>query len=288
MSGRDAASIVRPMAERTKLLHDVLVTKRTDFGHGYFELFLEAPELARSMQAGQFFNIRVRNELFPLLRRPFSSFDLLKDARGKPVGVSILGHVVGQGTRMLAAMNPGDRIHINGPLGHPFEPPENPDTRIIMVGGGIGLAPFLHTVRQWGGGENKRELVLLAGGRSQRDLAFMKRFANSGASILMASEDGSVGVKGRVTVLLEAELKALKGRPAMVFTCGPWAMMDAVAQISIAAGIPSFASLESIMACGYGVCNGCVARVKDASEAGFRYAKTCVEGTVMDCSTLVW
>ena len=85
-----------------------------------------------------------------------------------------------------------------------------------------------------------------------------------------------------------AELAALKGKPAMVLTCGPWAMMDAVAQICIQAGVPSYASLESIMACGYGVCNGCVARVKADTDEGFRYAKTCVEGTVMDCSKLIW
>ncbi|MBX3461407.1 MAG: dihydroorotate dehydrogenase electron transfer subunit [Planctomycetes bacterium] len=271
--------------ERAALLHDCTVVKRTDFGHGYFELFLDAPALAANFKAGQFVNVRVRDELYPLLRRPFSSFDILKDVRGKATGISLLGHVVGQGTRMLSRMEAGSKLHINGPLGHGFELPENADTRVIMVGGGIGLAPFLHLTRQWHG---QRELVLLAGGRAQKDLAFMKRFTGTGANVLLATEDGSAGVKGRVTVLLEAELKALRGKPAVVLTCGPWAMMKAVAEICMAAGVPSYASLESVMACGYGVCNGCVARVKADNEHGFRYAKTCVEGTVMDCEALVW
>jgi dihydroorotate dehydrogenase electron transfer subunit len=272
-------------SDRPKLLHEVTVVSRTDFGNGYWELFLDAPELAAQMSAGQFVNIRVRNELFPLLRRPFSSFDILKDVRGRVTGISLLGHIVGQGTRMLSRMNAGEKLHINGPLGHAFELPENPDTRVIMVGGGIGLAPFLHLIRQWTG---QRELALLAGGRSQRDLGFMKRFTGTGADVMIATEDGSVGVKGRVTVLLEAELAALKGKPAMVLTCGPWAMMHAVSDLCSRAGVPAYASLESIMACGYGVCNGCVARVKADNEHGFRYAKTCVEGTVMDCESLIW
>lgn len=275
-------------AERAILLHDATVTKRTDFGHGYFELFLDCPQLARSLNAGQFVNIRVREGYWPFLRRPFSSFDLLKDVRGKPTGISLLGHTVGLGTGMMAKMEPGARMHLNGPLGHAFEPPADPATRVIMVGGGIGLAPFLHLTRQWAAGDAKRELILLAGGRSQRDLAFMKRFTGTGANVLLATEDGSAGVKGRVTILLEAELNALKGKPAVVYTCGPWAMMAAVAEISARFSTPSYASLESVMACGFGVCNGCVARVKADNQHGFRYAKTCVEGTVMDCAQLIW
>ena len=274
--------------QRKQFLHEATVVKRKDFGHGYFEIFFDAPELARDMKAGQFLNIRVRDELSPLLRRPFSNFDILKDSRGKVVGLSILGHVVGQGTRMLAAMSEGDKVNINGPLGHGFELPENPDTLVIMVGGGIGLAPMLHLIRQWSSGEDKRDLLLLAGGRSKRDLAFMPRFNNAGAEVMLATEDGSAGIKGRVIVALEAELQALKGRPAMVVTCGPMPMMKAVAEMSERFEIESFASLEAIMACGYGVCNGCVTKVKADVKQGFRYAKTCKEGTVMASKDLVW
>ncbi|MCF6228224.1 MAG: dihydroorotate dehydrogenase electron transfer subunit [Planctomycetes bacterium] len=275
-------------AQRKQLLHEATVVKRKDFGHGYFEIFFDTPELAREMKAGQFLNIRVRDELSPLLRRPFSSFDVLKDSRGRVVGLSILGHVVGQGTRILAAMSEGDKVNINGPLGHGFELPENPDTLVIMVGGGIGLAPMLHLTRQWSSGEDKRDLLLLAGGRGKRDLAFMPRFSNAGAEVMLATEDGSAGIKGRVTVALEAELQALKGRPAMIVTCGPMPMMKAVAEMSDRFEIESFASLEAIMACGYGVCNGCVTKVKADNEQGFRYAKTCIEGTVMASKDLLW
>ncbi|MCL4729680.1 MAG: hypothetical protein KJ044_04475, partial [Planctomycetes bacterium] len=79
-------------AERIQLLHDATVTKRTDFGHGYFELFLECPALAQHMQAGQFVNLKVQPGFWPLLRRPFSSFDILRDVRGKATGITILGH----------------------------------------------------------------------------------------------------------------------------------------------------------------------------------------------------
>src|SRR5690349_9540752 len=125
-----------PMAERTKLLHDCTVPKVTDFGQGYFELFLECPELAANLKAGQFVNVRVRDECFPLLRRPFSSFDWIADARGRASGISILGHVVGQGTALMAKMMPGSKVSLNGPLGKPFEPPEDKATRVILVGGG--------------------------------------------------------------------------------------------------------------------------------------------------------
>lgn len=278
-----------PVAERPKLLHAALLQKRVDFGHGYFELHFQCPELATAMRAGQFVNLKVRDEFFPLLRRPFSSFDWLKDARGHATGISILGHVVGQGTAIMARMEAGRAVSLHGPLGKPFEPPEDAAARVIMVGGGIGIAPFLHLTRQWSSGPSKRELVMLAGGRSVKDLVFMNRFNGAGADVLLATEDGSAGIKGRVTALLEAEIEALRGKPAVVLACGPMAMMAAVQHLCRAAGLPCYASLERVMGCGYGVCNGCVVEVDaPGSRAGYRYAKTCVEGTVMDASCVRW
>lgn len=275
-----------------KLLHDATVIARTDFGHGYFELQLECPELAARMGPGQFVNVRVRDEPHPLLRRPFSSFDLLRDARGRITGISLLVHTVGQGTALLGRLEAGAQLSLHGPLGRRFELPENPAVQIVMVGGGIGLAPFLHLLREAGAGNTGADpvgrFVLLAGARSRRDLGFLKRFVGAGASVLPATEDGTVGVKGRVTLLLERELAARKG-PCLVLTCGPWAMMAAVSNLCDKASVPCVASLESVMACGYGVCNGCVTRVRDAADPeGFRYAKTCVEGTVFDASNILW
>ena len=278
---------------QTTLLHDSTVLKRIDFGHGYFELQLECPDLADSMSAGQFVNVRVGDDQSSslLLRRPFSSFDLLRDARGRATGISLLGHVVGAGTAWMARAEAGAKVSLHGPLGHAFIPPEDEGARILMVGGGIGLAPFLHAARQWGSakkgeGGGQRDLVLLAGGRSQRDLTFLKRFTDAGTDLLLATEDGTAGVKGLVTELLEAELEALGGQPAMVLTCGPWKMMAAVSALCESADQPVYACLEAVMACGYGVCNGCVTRVREAD--GWRYAKVCVEGTIFEGASVLW
>ncbi len=85
---------------------------------------------------------------------------------------------MGQGTALMAKLMPGAKISINGPLGKPFEPPADPATRVILVGGGIGLAPFLHLARQWPK-QGKYDLALLAGARSKKDFVFMKRFGEA-------------------------------------------------------------------------------------------------------------
>ncbi|MCA8938431.1 MAG: hypothetical protein KDB07_01370, partial [Planctomycetes bacterium] len=224
-------------------------------------------------------------------------FDVFTDAKGKPTGISILFHTVGVGTRLMAKWQEGQRVSINGPLGQAYPEPadkgESPDT-VIMVGGGIGLAPFLLQAKRWLDKSPERDLVLIAGGRAERDLRYMSLFQPSvakGLNLILTTNDGSLGIKGMVTDPLQGELESLRaaGRNATIYTCGPTPMMVAVAQMASRFETPCIASLENVMACGYGVCNGCVTLVNDPSvEGGQRFAKTCIEGPAFDAEALDW
>ena len=282
-----------------QLIHEATVTRQVNWGHGYFVVEFDCPELARTIGVGQFVNVRVRNEFTPLLRRPFSVFDVLTDARGQPTGISLLYHVVGAGTRLMSKYQAGERVNITGPLGLEYpDPPQ--DHAVVMVGGGIGLAPFLLQSKRWPARERaagtSREYVLIAGGRSERDLRYLKLFepaVKQGLNLLVSTDDGSLGIKGRVTVPLRAELeaRAKSGKPCFVYCCGPDPMMHAVADLCAEFKVPGISSLESVMACGYGVCNGCVCKVKDAGSpdgSGFKYVKTCLKGPAFDMAQLVW
>jgi len=277
-----------------KLIHEATVTAQTDYGHGYYVVELACPELAAAIDVGQFVNVRVRGELAPLLRRPFSVFEVFRDAKGEATGLSLLYHVVGAGTRLMSKWQPGVKVSITGPLGQTFPKPAGKNTPVIMVGGGIGLAPFLLQAEKWMSQDKERPMVLIAGGRSSRDLKYMSvfgRLGKQGLNLMICTEDGSMGVRGRVTLPLEGELSALskRGERAQVYACGPTPMMAAVSEMCKGFEMPCIVSLESVMACGYGVCNGCVSPVKDAtSERGFKYVKTCTYGPAFDGSMLVW
>jgi dihydroorotate dehydrogenase electron transfer subunit len=102
-----------------------------------------------------------------------------------------------------------------------------------------------------------------------------------------ATEDGSLGERGRVTVPLEAHLDAAPG-PARLYACGPEAMMHAVAGIADVRGLDAEVSLDPWMGCGIGTCLACVIRVQAADEVRWRYRCACTEGPVFDAARVVW
>ncbi len=278
-----------------QLLHEAFVRKQEAFGKGYYVLELECPELAKTIDVGQFIQVRINQELIPFLRRPFSVFDVFLDEKSRPYqGISILYHIVGKGTELLSHYESGQSLSLHGPLGKTFPLPEDPRAPILMVGGGIGLAPFLWQIKKGLRDFSNRPYTLIAGGRSNHDLNYMRHFhglQDQGLKLMLCTEDGSSGFKGRVTDLLHPELKAFQNQThkPVLYCCGPTAMMHAVANLSKEFSYPCFASLETIMACGFGVCNGCVVPIHDSQmDAGYRYEKTCTKGPAFKTEELVW
>ncbi len=212
----------------------------------FWRLSFDAPDLAKSVQAGQFVHIRTNEGFEPFFRRPFSVFRAQKK-------VDIFYEVVGPGTALLAAKQKGDVVDVLGPLGTPFHLPPPETKQVVMIAGGIGIAPMmmLSDVLK----KKKYELILLYGGRTRGHVYPMKEFKDNGVKVHVATDDGSVGFKGRVSGLFDK----IKLDPAstFVYTCGPNPMMKAVQEFCVKHHLKGQAACEEIMACALGACLGC-------------------------------
>ena len=268
------------------MLFDVAATvlANTKLSSDYNVIALEAPAVAAAALPGQFVMVKPQPGIDPMLRRPFSIFEVLRDNTGRITGLSLLNKRVGIGTGLLYAAQPGDIVKVLGPLGKPYVPVD-PPAEGWMVAGGVGLAPFstlAEALRARG-----TRMRLFYGARSASDLYYADAFAALGATLILTTEDGSRGEKGRITTPLA---RALQDTPAgtavTIYTCGPTPMMRAVAELGHTTGRPVFASLEPVMGCGMGGCYSCVVRVKRGE--GSHFVRSCIEGPVFDGSTLLW
>ncbi|GAB4152389.1 MAG: dihydroorotate dehydrogenase electron transfer subunit [Planctomycetota bacterium] len=242
-----------------------------------FVLYVEGP--IPETLPGQFYMVRTEDRWPVLLPRPLSLYDRAGDGSAG----SFLVKAVGPGTRALSALRPGENVVLTGPLGRPFpDSIEDP----LCIAGGVGLAPFL-LLGRLRAARGLGPLRLLFGGRDRAALAGMEDF--DGLSRLHAStDDGSFGFRGLVTELLEDLIHRGEASASdTVFCCGPDPMMHAVARICLGRGQRCFLSLETRMACGYGVCNGCTVRVKGGRFGDWPYSKACTEGPVYEASELV-
>lgn len=241
-----------------------------------------APEIARLARPGQFLMVKPSNGGDPLLRRPFSLFEILRDPAGAVTGVSILNKRVGVGTGLLYGARVGDRLSILGPLGLPWTLPAAGEA--WFVAGGVGLAPFV-TLADAGRAAGVT-MRLFYGGRSASDLYYASRFADVGATLALTTEDGTQGERGRVTAPLARALETRGRTPVTLYSCGPTPMMRAVADLGAAHGVPTFVSLEQVMGCGMGGCYSCVVPVDDGAAPHF--VRSCLDGPVFDATRLVW
>ncbi len=253
---------------------------REALGGAYFLLTFRHAETAREARPGQFVMIKAGVSAEPPLRRPFS---ILSVDEGQE-SFTLFVKAVGQGSRALCAMAPGDVTQCLGPLGRPFTPPP-PGEEALLVAGGYGVAPFRFL------GEDLRRAGRMArlfyGGRTAADLPLLDRLGGTGLTLVPATEDGSLGERGRVTVPLEAHLDAATGK-VRLYACGPDAMMHAVARIASERGLTAEVSLDPWMGCGIGTCLACVVRVQGADEPRWKYRCACTEGPVFDSARVVW
>ena len=246
------------------------VVSHEETGPGYRYLVLEAPQMAETLQPGQFVHVRVPALEKSALRRPFSVFD----AEGGKV--TLLYKTVGRGTAALNAVKVGDEIAVMGPLGHGF--PQKCDGVPLLVGGGYGVAPLHFLAKRLKG------CKLFIGGRTATDLLALDKFKALGVEVFTATNDGSAGVKGLVTDPLDDELAKLRerGETFELFACGPDPMLKAVALRATGTGSKGWISMDRHMVCGVGACYACIQKTVRGNS------RCCVEGPVFAAEDLVW
>lgn len=233
-------------------------------------LTFSSPEMASSVEPGQFVNIRAGVTFDPLLRRPFSVY------RANGTQVEVIFSVFGKGTQILSTKQRGDVLDVIGPLGSPFSVDRDDFATGILVGGGLGVAPLplITTSLRIRG----KSVVTFLGARSSGHLV-EEHLENTH----VATDDGSRGHKGNVIELLERFLDMEVYTRPRLFGCGPTPMLEALAHLAIKKNIPCEVSLEGPMACGIGICQGCPVEVTDG---GRKYALMCTEGPAFDVRRL--
>jgi dihydroorotate dehydrogenase electron transfer subunit len=253
----------------------------------YHWLTLAAPRIAKEARPGQFVHLQVPGDRSLSLRRPFSIRRVERSAGGSPGEsgtVEVVFDVVGDGTRVLAGLRPGDVVDALGPLGRAFDPPEAP-AGCMLVGGGYGAAPLFFLAGELRARGCRVDVVI--GAATAGRLLDPTEAGRLGHSLTVTTDDGSAGRRGLVTDPLP-ELLAAAGTER-VYACGPMPMLAAVSRVAAAAGVPCQVAVEEQMACGTGICFSCVVPVGVGTGSGeTRMARSCLEGPVFDGSAIAW
>jgi dihydroorotate dehydrogenase electron transfer subunit len=264
---------------------DASVIANTRLSDDYSVLALAAPAIAAAALPGQFVMLKASRGMDPLLRRPFSIFEILRHDDGTPQGITILNKSIGKGTSLLYGVEPGARLECLGPLGRPFEPVD-PPVEAFMVAGGVGLAPFVTLAEALIA--RGTSTTLFYGARRAADLHCAEIFERLGVTLVLSTEDGSRGTRGLITAPLEAALQQMpSAREVRLYVCGPTPMMRAVAAVAAAHGRRCDVSLEQVMGCGMGGCYSCVVPAREPGGSP-HHTRSCIDGPVFDATRIVW
>lgn len=234
-------------------------------------LLLQSDEPLEDIKAGQFVQVKVDDAANTYLRRPISIHDVDYQKRT----ITLLVQRVGEGTNKISDTEINDTLNIIYPLGNGFTMPEDKNAKVVLVGGGIGIAPMYYLGKVLK--EKGIEPVFVLGGRSKEDLIMLDEFSLVG-KVYITTNDGSLGEQGFVTQHSVWKEKKFD----MIYTCGPKPMMMAVANMARENDICCEVSLENLMACGLGACLCCVENTIEGNVC------VCKEGPVMNINKLLW
>jgi dihydroorotate dehydrogenase electron transfer subunit len=270
----------------SRFLGPATVVGNSACASGFYLMRLEAPGFPREIEPGQFVHLRLTDGTWPFLRRPFSICDFFPARAEEPTRLDILYEVVGVGTGRMAEMKPGARVGLLGPQGRGYRLPP-PGIAPVLVGGGVGIPPLLYLARRLvDAGHRPRDVRVQLGARTAAALCLEREFLDLGVRVEVATDDGSRGRRGFVTVLLE-EAAGERDRELEVLACGPTPMLKAVAEIARRRGVRGQLSLENRMGCALGACRACVTPVREPGACDWHYETVCREGPVFDLERLV-
>ena len=275
-----------PALEAAATVHEAIVSDRREPAPGIVVLGVRAPELAAAALPGQFVMV------IPPSGERVSTALGVYESFGERISLMLV--IVGPRTRELALLAPGDRLALFGPLGNGFDIPALGED-VGLVAGGVGLAPLLLPAQQLiARGAN---VHLYYGARNAAALVDAELFSTLGASVSLATDDGSCGHHGYVTELVANERRAHTALAA----CGPSPMLRAVGAVAAKLGIRAQVSLEETFACGVGACWGCIVPLDRASAQApkfpapptgemraYVHARICKEGPVFWSDELRW
>lgn len=255
-----------------KQILDFIIVRTAKYNDMYSRLTLAPANgsiLSSDILPGQFVQVAT-DAPGVFLRRPISINDVDRDKNT----IDLLIRRAGHGTESMISRKEGELMNILLPLGNGFSTHASVGNHLLLIGGGVGVAPLLYLGRVLKSLGHKPEFLL--GARSAQDVLEIDDFARIG-TVHVATEDGSMGEKGLVTAH-----SALNRDIDRIYCCGPAPMMKAVAQIARERGVDCEVSLENMMACGLGACLCCVENTVKGNIC------VCTEGPVFNINLLNW
>jgi len=278
---------------------DSVIEQNEMIGEATYRLRIAAKAIADSIVPGQFVMIRLAGTNAPLIGRAFAVYDVIRNDAGEAFWIDLVYLCKGVMTKALAASPLGTAVTVWGPLGNGFS--NEACDRLIMAVGGIGQTPMLLLGREALGsgtyGSPKRtsgwskKVELIYGARRKSLLAGVDDFLKAQFDVTLCTDDGSVGVRDLVPVVLAKRLAELPpGERVRVATCGPEIMMEKVAEVcrAASASVVCDVSMETPMACGIGICFSCVAKIRQDGDEPWDYKRTCVEGPIFRADQIYW